>query len=56
MTAEELYNKLEELILSGYGSCKVLMEVPDETGFEDGAVASYMAEEVETYDKYVILK
>lgn len=34
MTVEELYYRLDSLIRNGYGTCKINMNIPDDTAFK----------------------
>jgi hypothetical protein len=50
MLVEELYYKLETLMRDGYGSHNINMLVPDDTGFEEGSMASYNIDKIDTGD------
>ena len=47
MLVEELYYKLETLMRDGYGSHNINMLVPDDTGFEEGSMASYNIDKID---------
>ena len=50
MLVEELYYKLGALMRDGYGSHNINMLVPDDTGFEEGSMASYDIDKIDTDD------
>lgn len=46
MTVEELYYRLGSLVRNGYGTCKINMNIPDDTAFEENCYASYNIDEI----------
>ena len=46
MTVEELYYRLGSLVRNGYGTCKINMNIPDDTAFEENCYASYNLDEI----------
>lgn len=46
MIVEELYYRLGSLVRNGYGTCKISMNIPDDTAFEENCYASYNIDEI----------
>ena len=46
MTVEELYYRLGSLVRNGYGTCKINMNIPDDTAFEENCYASYTIDDI----------
>ena len=46
MTVEELYYRLGSLVRNGYVTCKINMNIPDDTAFEENCYASYNIDEI----------
>ena len=46
MTVEELYYRLGSLVRNGYGTCKINMNIPDDTAFEENWYASYNIDDI----------
>ena len=46
MTVEELYYRLGSLVRNGYGTCKINMNIPDDTAFEENWYVSYNIDDI----------
>lgn len=46
MTVEELYYRLGSLVRNGYSICKINMNIPDDTAFEENCYASYNIDDI----------
>ena len=55
MTVEELQYRLGSLVRNGYGTCKINMNIPDDTAFEENCYASYNIDEIKKDDTEINL-